>query len=161
MEIKALMCFKTGWAILLDAQYWIKWSGIYSNVATILAVIVAAIAAVIAFYQLHSSRIESRRSTANQIYQQYLAMCIEHPNFSLGMNKPVRRSKEYTQYCWFVSSMLFSFEQILEVNSFDKKWISTIESQLSRHEKHLKSSSSVRNGQWEENLDLILKRVIT
>lgn len=154
------MCFKTGWAVILDGQYWVKWSGIYSDFATIFAVLVAAVAAGIGFFQLRSSRIESRRSTANQIYHQYLAMCIQYPNFSMGMNRPLRKSQEYTKYCWFVSSMLFSFEQILEINSFDKQWISTIESQLNRHAKHLKFSSSVRNGQWEENLDLILKRVI-
>ena len=160
MSVGNLTCFKTGLALLLDGQYWMKWSGLYSNVATVFAVVVAAIAAGIALYQLRSSRAESRRSTAHQIYQQYLAMCIEYPKFSLGMNKPLRRNQEYTKYCWFVSSMLFSFEQILEINSTDEQWVSTIETQLKMHEKHLKLSSSVRDGQWEKNLDLILKRVI-
>lgn len=156
-----MTCFKTGWASLLNGDLWIKWASIASNVATVIAVVVAIFAAVIAFRQLISSGKESRRSTANQIYQQYLAMCIEYPYFSRGLMKPHRRKVEYTKYCWFVSSMLFSFEQILETDPDDKQWIITIESQLKMHSSHLKISRTANSEQWDKNLDGIIKRVIS
>ncbi|MBK0030954.1 hypothetical protein IBT47_01540 [Erwinia sp. S43] len=160
MSSKDLTCFKTGWSILLDIQFWIKWLGILANLATIAAVIVGIIAAWIAFRQIKSSAEESKRSTANQIYQQYLLLCFENPSFTNGLTKPSRKNEKYSKYCWFISTMLFSFEQILEINSNDSQWIDTIESQLVRHAKHLKVSSTVRNGHWDERLNKIIKKVL-
>lgn len=154
-------CFKTGWSALLDAGLWIKWLSIASNFATVTAVIVAIIAATIAYKQLISNVKVSKSSTANNIYQQYLHLCMEHPVFSLGMKKPDERNEEYTKYCWFVSSMLFSFEQVLEINEDDDKWLRTIESQLARHASHLKSSSTVSDGHWNNNLQTLINKVIS
>lgn len=155
-----LTCFKTGWSALFDVSLWIKWLSIASNIATVTAVIVAIIAATIAYKQLLSNVRESKSSTANNIYQQYLHLCMEHPNFSFGMEKPDERSEEYATYCWFVSSMLFSFEQVLEINEDDEKWVKTIESQLVRHASHLKSSTTVSEGYWNSNLEELINKVI-
>ncbi len=154
-------CFKTGWSSLLDIALWSKWLSIASNLATVTTVIVAIIAAVIAYRQLLSNVKESKGSTANSIYQQYLHLCMEYPVFSFGMEKPDERNEEYAKYCWFVSSMLFSFEQILEINEDDEKWLRTIESQLARHVSHLKSSSTVSDGHWNNNLEILINKVIS
>lgn len=154
-------CFKTGWSALLDVNLWINWLGIASDIATVTAVIVAIIAAYIAYKQLISNVKESRSSTANSIYQQYLHLCMEYPAFSMGMEIPNERNEEYTKYCWFVSSMLFSFERVLEINEGDHKWLKTIESQLRRHASHLKKSSTVSDGYWNENLEKLIKKVIS
>ncbi|QYJ70308.1 hypothetical protein K0H59_14890 [Shewanella sp. FJAT-51649] len=156
-----ITCFKTGWSALLDVGLWLKWLSIFSDIATVTAVIVAIIAAKIAYKQLLSSVKESKSSTANSIYQQYLHLCMEHPAFSLGMEKPDERNEEYAKYCWFVSSMLFSFEQVLEINDDNEKWLKTIESQLSRHASHLKSSSTVSDGHWNDNLESLINKVIS
>lgn len=153
-------CFKTGLSALLDIQLWIKWMSILSNIATVVAVIVAIVAALIAYQQLLSNIKESKSSTANNIYQQYLTLCMDNPHFSFGMEKPHEKNEEYARYCWFVSSMLFSFEQILEINEDDPKWTKTIESQLERHAAHLKISSTVSNGHWNNNLEELIQKVI-
>ncbi|EGT0657420.1 hypothetical protein JAG27_001137 [Proteus mirabilis] len=154
-------CFKTGWSALLDAGLWIKWLSIASSLATVITVIVAIAAAIIAYRQLLSNVKESKSSTANSIYQQYLHLCMEYPVFSLGMEKPDEKNEDYTKYCWFVSSMLFSFEQVLEINEDDEKWLKTIESQLARHASHLKISSTVSDGHWNNKLETLINKVIS
>lgn len=155
-----IRCFNMGWAVLLDGQIWIKWAGILSNVATVIAACVAIVAAIIALLQYRSSIRESRRAAANQIYQQYLNVCFHYPNFSMGMLPPKTKSDDYTKYCWFVSAMLFSFEEILDVCPTDEKWQLAIESQLRRHVEHLKKSSTVKQGQWSKPLQVIINKVV-
>ncbi|QYJ75062.1 hypothetical protein [Shewanella sp. FJAT-52076] len=155
-----LMCFKIGWAALLDVELWLKWLDILSKIATVVAVVVAIIAAFIAYKQITSNSQVSKSSTAISIYQQYLQLCIDNPQFSMGMQKPTNRTGEYTKYCWFVSSMLYSFEQILEVYDNDDKWIKTIKSQLIRHSEHLKISSSVQDGHWNSKLESVIEDVL-
>lgn len=161
MNDKNLTCYETGWAVFLDIQMWIKWLGLLSNIATIAAVIVACVAAWITYQQIIANRQESRRSTASQIYQQYLNLCMNNSAFSLGYAIPTIRNDDYTKYCWFVSSMLYSFEEILDVNGSDEQWIKAIESQLERHKAHLKISSTVNDQQWGPELDNIIKKIIS
>ncbi|WP_025903643.1 hypothetical protein [Tatumella sp. UCD-D_suzukii] len=158
--MKNLTCFKTGLSALLDINLWVKWISIASNIATVITVIVAIIAAAIAYKQYLSNIKESKNSTANSIYQQYLQLCITYSKFSFGLKKPAVRNEEYSKYCWFVSSMLFSFEQILEINENDDKWAKAIESQLKRHANHLKISSSVSDEHWSSSLEKIIDKVI-
>ncbi|MEZ8695379.1 hypothetical protein BCU88_21800 [Vibrio splendidus] len=160
MGNSGITCFKTGWSALLDVDLWVKWFDIFASLATTLAVFAAIFAAYIGYQQLISNAKETRNATACNIYQQYLALCMANPNFSNGMAKPESRSKEYTQYCWFISSMLFSFEKILETQKGDPQWVKTIESQLMMHKEHLKSSDTVKDEQWEKELDNIIKKVI-
>lgn len=88
-------------------------------------------------------------------------MCIDMPLFAYGLDKPNSRTIEYGQYCWFVSSMLFTFEQILETNSPDQKWQDTIKSQLLIHKNFLSISSTVRKRNWNNNLQKIIDEVIS
>ncbi|HFP9403981.1 TPA: hypothetical protein ACHOZF_001511 [Raoultella planticola] len=155
-----LKCFEMGWAVLLDASLWIKWLGILSNIATCVAGVIAVAAAIIAYNQLKSGRDEGRKNTAYGIYQQYLLLCINNPQFSDGMIKPVIKNSDYGQYRWFVSSMLFSFEQILDTQKNDQQWIGTIKSQLNIHKEILKVSRTVKNNEWSTELLTIIKEVV-
>ncbi len=88
-------------------------------------------------------------------------MCIDMPSFAYGLDKPKNRTIEYGQYCWFVSSMLFTFEQILETNSLDQKWQNTIKSQLLIHKNFLSISSTVGKRNWNDKLQEIIDDVIS
>jgi hypothetical protein len=159
MNSSNITCFKTGWAALLDIELWGKWVDIVSGLATISALIVAVIAACIGYNQLISNRSESRKATASAIYHQYLLLCMDNPQFSMGIEKPETRNDTYQRYCWFVSSMLFSFEQILETQQNDPQWLETIKSQLSRHKEHLSRSGTVNNGHWDPVLTRLIAEV--
>ncbi|MFH4760185.1 hypothetical protein [Vibrio alginolyticus] len=159
MNSSDVTCFKTGLASLLDIELWLKWIEVASGLATTFALIVASIAAYIGYKQLLSNKEESRKATASSIYQQYLLLSMEYPQFSMGMEKPESRNDTYQQYCWFVSSMLFSFEQILETQNEDPQWLETIKSQLSRHKIHLATSSTVNNGHWDPILTKLIDDV--
>ncbi|HBR6853062.1 TPA: hypothetical protein ACXNZR_003080 [Klebsiella aerogenes] len=155
-----IRCFETGWSLLLDASLWVKWLGILSNAATCIAAIFAVVAVIVAYSQLKSGRDEGRKNTAYGIYQQYLSLCIANPHFADGMAKPKEKTSVYGQYRWFVSSMLFSFEQILDTQKNDIQWIDTIKSQLSLHKEILRISRTVKNKEWSTELNKIIEEVI-
>ena len=144
----------------MNIDFWAKWVSLASDLATFFAVFVAGLAAWIGYKQLKSSKDEERKSIAYDIYQQYLQLCIVNPTFSAGLEKPENNTNEYGQYRWFVSAMLFSFEQILETQSRDSKWIATIKSQLSIHKDCLKNSRTVRDKEWSNELQGIIEEVI-
>lgn len=149
------MCFETGWAALLSADLWVKW-------ATILMPFIAFFALCVAWYQLNSSRHESRASTAYAIYQQYLSLCLENPMLAKGDRKIVSRDDEtLSRYKWFVSNMLFSFEQILRVASEDSDWKVAIKHQLSRHIWHLSDSGTVKRREWSDELMELIDSAVT
>lgn len=164
MKCEQLSCFETGWAALFNVDLWIKWGEIFNNFAPS---IIAAVALWVAysqlnlgFAQLKSNRIETRNATAHNLYHQYLTLCLEKPEFSNGMVHPGKDCDDYRQYCWFVSTMLFTFEQIIETQSTDEKWIRTIESQLRIHKEFLAKSSTVKEKKWNDSLQLLIEKAI-
>ena len=155
-----IKCYDIGFSALLDGALWIKWAGIFANIATCAAAIIAIIAAFIAYYQIKSSRQETRKSTAFNSYNQYLLLCINNPQYADGMEKPSQRTEHYSKYRWFVSTMLFSFEQILDVQPQDEEWEKTIISQLKLHKEHLKSSRTVNEKEWSDELHILITKAI-
>ncbi len=158
--MSGIKCFDIGFSALLDGALWIKWAGILANIATCAAAIIAIIAAFIAYHQINISRQETRKSTAFNSYNQYLLLCINNPEYAEGMGKPSQRTVEYSKYRWFVSTMLFSFEQILDVQPEDKEWEKTILSQLKRHKEILISSRTVNEKEWSDELHILIARAI-
>lgn len=157
MNDSNLTCFKTGLSALLDAELWVQWTDILSNVLT---VFIAGMALYIAHRQLMSNRTETRNATAHNLYHQYLKLCMDMPQYSYGMEKPNHECIEYGKYCWFISAMLFTFEQILETMASDEKWQATIKSQLIIHKEFLSSSSTVREKKWNHKLQGLIEDVI-
>ncbi|MBL0596857.1 hypothetical protein JD516_03350 [Aeromonas jandaei] len=154
-------CFKMGLAALLDVSLWVEWLGILANLATFFGLFIAGVAAIYAIRQHKENIIESRRSVAYELYQNYLSLCFEHPEFARGFKRPTNKSdKQYERYCWFISSALFAFEQILHTESQKDTWSKTIKYQLSFHKEHLIRSSTVRNELWDDELQKIIDRVI-
>lgn len=164
MNDKEITCFYTGWSALLDVGLWVKWVGIFASIATVaiagFALYIAHKQLNLGWKQLKSNRQEAKSATANELYHQYLALCIDKPDFSYGMAKPMERTVEYGSYCWFASSMLFTFEQILEAMPNDEKWQLTIESQLLIHKEWLSASSTVKESQWDDSLQRLIEDTI-
>lgn len=153
-----MTCFTTGLAAFIDINTWLKWSEIISN---IVPSVIGLVALIVAYRQLKSSSYETRNSTAYNIYHQYLVLCLEKPEFAIGMKKPSEYNVEYGKYCWFVSSMLFAFEQIIETNSNDEKWEKTLLSQLEIHKDFLDNSSTVIEKKWNNKLQSLIEEVIS
>ncbi|MFM5446393.1 hypothetical protein ACET9C_02785 [Aeromonas veronii] len=157
-----IYCFKMGLAALLDVSLWVEWLGILANLATFFGLFIAGVAAIYAIRQHKENIIESRRSVAYELYQNYLSLCFEHPEFARGFKRPTNPSDtKYEQYCWFISSALFAFEQILHTESQKETWSKTIKSQLSFHKEHLIRSSTIRNELWDDELQNLIDEVIS
>lgn len=157
-----MTCFQTGWAALLDVELWVKWSTIATAAATILMVVIAAVAACFGRKQIITARKESKRAIAHAAYDRYLDLCLEKTEFSFGSDDPKKTFGEskFKEYLWFVSKMLFAFEQILDVYTNDDAWSATIRSQLKRHKYHLNQSSTVIRKEWSEPLMKLINEVI-
>lgn len=158
MNNSNLTCFKTGLSALLDVELWVQWTDILSNLLT---VFIAGVALYVAYKQLMSNRTETRNATAHNLYHQYLKLCMDMPQYSYGMEKPNHECIEYGKYCWFISAMLFTFEQMLETMASDEKWQATIKSQLIIHKDFLSSSSTVREKKWNHKLQRLIEDVIS
>lgn len=164
MKNDNVTCFYTGWSALLDVELWVKWMDILTGFAAVTiagwALVVACKQLSLGWKQLKENRDETRSATAHSLYHQYLNLCIEKPNFANGMDKPEGRCEEYGKYRWFVSSMLFTFEQILETKATDDKWQRTIKSQLLTHKEFLACSRTVREREWNDELQAIIDHIL-
>lgn len=148
-----MTCFETGFAVFFNIETWKNW-------IPIISLFVAIGALSIAYWQVQVGRNTSASAQAHGIYQQYLALCIAHPELASGdYIAEGENDLEYAKYTWFFSSMLFAFEQILEAKSNDEKWIATIKSQLEKHKAHLVKSSTAVSSHWHEDLEKIIQEV--
>ena len=148
-----MTCFDTGWAALLNVELWVKWA----NIAT---PIIAVLAIGAAIKQIRTAKEESKRAIAHAAYDRYLDLCFENVNFSGGYDTTSTSSvddKEHKQYLWFVSKMLFAFEQVLDVYPNDQEWSKTIKNQLKRHRSHLSISGTVNRNEWSASLSLLIQ----
>ncbi|AMJ95477.1 hypothetical protein AVL56_14975 [Alteromonas stellipolaris] len=132
----------------------------WKNWAPIISLFIAIGAIGVAYWQILVSRNTSASTQAHNIYQQYLALCIAHPELASGRYIAQGGNDfQYAKYTWFFSSMLFAFEQILEAKPNDSKWVETIRFQLKRHQPHLIKSSTADSNQWHEALKKIIEEI--
>lgn len=140
-----------------DPIFWSSMLDTFASIATIAAATLTAYAVYIALKQLRTSH--TQNSIA--LYQQYLELCIEHPHFAKGLDKPTQKNcPQYEQYLWFVSAMLHCFEQVLLSSSDDPQWVNTISEQLAKHRPALAASNSLKRNEWEPVLILLIDQVL-
>ena len=150
-----MICLDTNAAQLLTFEFW-------NERADIIMAIVAILALILTLKQLQSGRLESRRATAYATYQEYLKNCAENPKLAYGnRNEIVLNGVTQEEYPWFISQMLFTFEQVLETSKSDKQWKTAIRSQLERHAWYLEGSNTVKREEWSKDLMTLIKEVIS
>lgn len=132
-----------------------------SSIATACGLIVATITGIIAYISYRNNLIELKKNNAYNLYQNYLNLCLNHPEYSKGYERTEHvKDSNYVKYSWFVSNMLFTFEQILNATKNDDKWLKAIKNQLKIHKIHLLHSRTVRNNEWETPLQNIINEII-
>lgn len=148
-----MICLDTSAAQLFTFEFW-------NNRADIIMALIAGIALVFTIKQLRSGRKESRRATAYSTYQEYLKLCFENAILAYGNQEEIIQKGNITkEYPWFVSQMLFAFEQILENDKSDKQWKTSIKSQLERHAWYLKRSNTANRDEWSNELKSMINDV--
>lgn len=150
-----MICLDTNAANLLTFEFW-------NERADIIMAVVAVLALMLTLQQLRSGRQESRRATAYATYQEYLKNCADNPKFAYGnKNDIVSNGVTHEKYPWFISQMLFTFEQVLETSKSDKQWRTAIQSQLEKHAWYLEGSNTVKREEWSKDLMTLIKEVIS
>ncbi|ASM17945.1 TPA: hypothetical protein ACF2D8_002309 [Serratia marcescens] len=148
-----MICLDIDAAQFLTYKFW-------NERAAIITALIAATALIFTIKQLRANKRESRRATAYNAYQEYLKLCFENTNFSYGKESDIIEDGGIDKkYPWFISQMLFTFEQILENDTCDFEWEISIKSQLSRHSWYLRKSKSANSNEWSTKLKKIINEV--
>ncbi|CAI1841786.1 hypothetical protein [Serratia ficaria] len=148
-----MICLDMDIAQLLTYKFW-------NDRANIITACIAIIALSFTIKQLRASRRESRRATAYNTYQEYLKLCFENPEFAYGKENEIRKNGRIdNKYPWFISQMLFAFEQILENDKCDSEWKTSIKSQLLLHSWYLRVSKSANREEWSKELKNIISEI--
>lgn len=149
-----MICLDTNAANLLTFEFW-------NERADIIMAVVAVLALMLTLKQLRSGRQESRRATAYATYQEYLKNCADNPKFAYGnKNDIVSNGVTHEKYPWFVSQMLFTFEQVLETSKSDKQWRTAIQSQLEKHAWYLERSNTIKRNEWSTDLMTLIRNAL-
>ncbi|TOA24852.1 hypothetical protein [Vibrio parahaemolyticus] len=149
-----MICLDTNAANLLTFEFW-------NERADIIMAVVAVLALMLTLQQLRSGRQESRRATAYATYQEYLKNCADNPKFAYGnKNDIVSNGVTHEKYPWFVSQMLFTFEQVLETSKSDKQWRTAIQSQLEKHAWYLERSNTIKRNEWSDDLMTLIRNAL-
>ncbi|MGQ6251068.1 hypothetical protein ACUNF8_25035 [Serratia sp. IR-2025] len=148
-----MICLDVDIAQFMTYKFW-------NERADIITGCIAAIALLFTIIQLRANKREARRATAYNTYQEYLRLCFDNPKLAYGKENEIRKFDGIDiKYPWFISQMLFAFEQILENDMCDPEWETSIKSQLLRHSWYLKNSKSANRNEWNIKLKSIIKEV--
>lgn len=149
-----MICFTSEIGYYMTFDFWNKR-------ADIIVAVIAFLALLFTFFQINISKRESRRATAFSAYNEYLQLCFDFPNYSYGSKSIIMHAgKVEIQYPWFISRMLFCFEQILVVEKDNKQWLIALESQLTKHSWYLKNSNSIKRKEWSKNLQELIDKAV-
>ncbi|MFP7408726.1 hypothetical protein [Aeromonas veronii] len=100
--------------------------------------------AVLALCTAQSELSSNRESAAYELYNSYLEMAYEKPNFAEPKFQYIKNNAEFTAYTWFVSRMLFSAEQIISLELKTDamyEWKKTLCVQMYYHKEYFKEKS--------------------
>lgn len=117
-----------------------------SNISNIVMGLLAVIAAAIAWYQVRVSHRDQKRTTAKEIYREYLERAFENPKLSspshptsyYPYNKITADDQLFEQYEWYVSYLLLAVEEILDLEE-SEQWKETLKKQIRFHTEYLNS----------------------
>ncbi len=102
-----------------------------------------ALAAVIGFMltvvQLRRNLQFQRETVAKTTYREYLKLCVERPNLASGKVEKENNSREWEQYKWFVSLLIWACEEVVEYAPHDEVWLANITLELGYHGTYLAS----------------------
>ena len=113
---------------------------IFLSISSIITAGVAIFALCTAKNELSSNR----ESTAYDLYNSYLEMAYEKPDFAEPKFKYIKDSSQLTGYTWFVSRMLFSAEQIISLDLSNEamyEWKKTLCIQIGYHKEYFKEKT--------------------
>ncbi|CND77765.1 hypothetical protein [Yersinia kristensenii] len=134
----------------------------HSQLITLISSALTLAAVLVAVWQIYCSRYESRRASAFNMYSGYLSLAMEYPLLAFGEENVINNDKKLKEiYPWFISNMLFTFEQILKISKNAPDWKSTIHSQLMQHSWYLAKSSTVQRREYEEELMSEIDKILT
>jgi hypothetical protein len=107
-----------------------------AEVAANVATVIALIGIVVAYRQFRADTIAQKHTAAITAWTEYLRLALAHPDFArpqpwltgAGISGP-----QFSQYRWFVATLLFACEQVLEAHPDDSAWREIVKAQLRHH----------------------------
>lgn len=128
----------------------------FSQGSQIITMFITFGAVVVALCQIKSAELQAQQQLAKSLYQSYLELAFEHPEFAepkkiMDCSQLERQKKgdvetclsQYHKYEWFVSRMLYALENILALELSENErmiWEQTVDKQVKNHSMYLKSA---------------------
>jgi hypothetical protein len=97
------------------------------------------------FFQKKKSAREAAYAEAEELYNEYLQSCVEHPLCASPDQEGVVYTPEMkARHAWFVSVMLSACDKILSAST-DPVWEEVVSAQLHQHKEYLTSKSFIES----------------
>ena len=109
-----------------------------SSIGTAAGAVVAGLSAAVAAGSYRQSRQLAQEQRGYNTYADYLKVAFDNPRFSTvntakALADLSRDPAAYESYEWYVSRMLWAFEQVFEIVGEDPEWMVSIQGQLELH----------------------------
>lgn len=123
----------------------------YKHLLGALAVLLTLGGFVLTIMQLNRNLKFQRETVAKTTYREYLQLCIAKPDLAAG--RVMKASIKWEEYAWFVATLLWACEEIVEYARGNAAWMRTVRTQLGYHRAYLASD------EFQKKLDLYTPRV--
>lgn len=136
----------------------VAWSQVAANVATAIGVLGVGFA----YWQYRAGVQRELQRGATDAWHAHVQLTIQHPQ--LAHPEEARKALasggvEGVRYRWFVSSLLFAAERVLEAFPDDAAWQATVERQLRHHAPFLRAKRDVGLEPYTPALVALLARI--
>lgn len=124
----------------------------FSGLATVDIAILTALIVAFGSSQLNETKKNNVRSFSHNAYSKYLKLTLEYPHFANPEPELIKSDMAmHSHYRWFISNMLFYFEEVLMINDKDKDWDKAIRRQVKIHMWQIGFSNYKEQG-WSSDL---------
>ena len=116
------------------------WSWIKANasaleaIGVVLTALVALVALVGVKYQVDATAKLQQAQTAREIYREFPAISIQKPELAVADYCEIRNAKQRTAYEHYVEYMLYTAEQVIEM---DSDWQAPMSETIRQHSKYI------------------------
>ena len=105
----------------------------FGNVAQIISALASVAALIFVVLQLDVIRKNAQRANARQVYLSYSQASLRYPQFIRPDYDAIKTNPVLlTQYKWYVSQMLWAFDEILSIET-DPEWEASFRYDLKNH----------------------------
>lgn len=136
-------------------RFWLP----FGNLSQMVSALAATLALAFVAYQITQIEVNGRKANARQVYLSYSNASLRYPQYIRPDYAAIKADPlKFQQYKWYVSQMLFAYDEILS-SVGDPSWLSSFEYELPPHIPllcDLKRTDAAFFTQYEDNTNALI-----